>query len=259
MKKLLLLTLIVIVSIAGCIETVTPTGEGILQVKITDEANNISSLILAISEIKVHESTGEAVVNQSEGQETNETDNSGWITVVGEETIDLIQVKGVEEVLGNATLSTGLYTQVRLSISNATANIDNETHDLKIPSKSIKFVHLFEIKPNETTSLLIDFDADKSIVEAGKKYILNPVVKIVKEKPEEEPEEEPEEPEQDLEELCVNATGNVTTSLCCLSTEDFPNTCLIGPCACSPENSHEVKICDCGEGKCWNETSCVQI
>ena len=65
----------------------------------------------------------------------------------------------------------------------------------------------------------------------------------------------------DLEQACVNSGGTVRTSLCCLSTNDFPNLCLIGPCGCSPENSHEVKICDCGEGKCWdsNRQECVNF
>jgi hypothetical protein len=62
-----------------------------------------------------------------------------------------------------------------------------------------------------------------------------------------------EKPEEiDLEELCINSGGNVTTGFCCLTSDDFPDTCLIGACGCSPENSHEVKICDCGEGKCWS-------
>jgi hypothetical protein len=56
----------------------------------------------------------------------------------------------------------------------------------------------------------------------------------------------------ELEQVCINSGGTVRASLCCLSTDDFPNLCLIGPCGCSPENSHEVKICDCGEGKCWD-------
>lgn len=52
------------------------------------------------------------------------------------------------------------------------------------------------------------------------------------------------------EEACILAGGNVTTQLCCKSVGDFPNTCSIGACACSPENSHEVKVCDCGQ-YCW--------
>jgi hypothetical protein len=46
--------------------------------------------------------------------------------------------------------------------------------------------------------------------------------------------------------------------MCCLSTDDFPNLCGVGPCGCSPENSHEVVICDCGEGMCFNGKSCVE-
>jgi len=61
------------------------------------------------------------------------------------------------------------------------------------------------------------------------------------------------------EQACINSGGTVTTQLCCNSVSDFPNTCLIGACGCSPDNSHEVKVCDCGEGKCWDSeiSKCV--
>jgi hypothetical protein len=49
---------------------------------------------------------------------------------------------------------------------------------MKIPSGSIKFIHPFVIEDNKTTSLIIDFNADSSIVKAGDKYILKPVVRI---------------------------------------------------------------------------------
>jgi len=59
------------------------------------------------------------------------------------------------------------------------------------------------------------------------------------------------------EQTCVDAGGEVLTSLCCKTTSDFPNLCLVGPCGCSPTNSHEVKICDCGEEKCFDGNTCV--
>jgi hypothetical protein len=64
---------------------------------------------------------------------------------------------------------------------------------------------------------------------------------------------------QTTDELCRASGGAVTTQLCCKSASDFPNTCLIGACGCSPDNSKEVKVCDCGEGKCWDSTkqACV--
>jgi hypothetical protein len=58
------------------------------------------------------------------------------------------------------------------------------------------------------------------------------------------------------ERACLISGGTVTTSLCCKTTTDFPNTCLIGACGCSPEYSHEVKVCDCGLDKCFNGIRC---
>ena len=176
MKSVLLIGLIAIVLIAGC--TLPSFGGGTLQLKVTDQGT-ISSLVLSISEVKVHKASAtETETEQSEGQETNETDGGGWITVVGSKNVDLIQVKGVNDLLGETSLDPGKYTQIRLSISSATAIIDGVSHTLTIPSGTLKFIHPFEIENNKTTSLILDFNADSSIVKAGDKYILKPVVRI---------------------------------------------------------------------------------
>ena len=60
-------------------------------------------------------------------------------------------------------------------------------------------------------------------------------------------------------EACAASGGNVTATTCCISSGSFPNTCLIGACGCSPENSHDVQGCDCGAGKCWDGTACVAL
>jgi hypothetical protein len=248
MKELLLVGLLSIVLVtSGC---VIPGTGGILQIKITDQAERVSSLVLTISDVKVHAATNENLGQQSDGQETNETDSSGWMTVVGAKTIDLVKVKGIKELLGETTLPEGKYTQIRLSVSSATAIIDGVTQALKIPSKSIKFIHPFEIQNNATTSLIIDFDADNAVIKAGNKYILKPVVRI-------STEFEPQPKKSELEKACTDSGGTVTTMSCCKSVKEFPNACLIGACGCSLENSHEVKACDCGEGKCWNGNVCV--
>ena len=61
------------------------------------------------------------------------------------------------------------------------------------------------------------------------------------------------------EKSCINSGGIPTTASCCQTANDFPNTCLIGACGCSPDNSHQVKSCDCGEGKCFDGEKCVVI
>jgi len=57
-----------------------------------------------------------------------------------------------------------------------------------------------------------------------------------------------------VEDFCAAGGGTIKTQQCCNSVADFPDTCLVGGCGCSLENSHEIKVCDCGEGKCWNST-----
>lgn len=66
----------------------------------------------------------------------------------------------------------------------------------------------------------------------------------------------PEE-KSDAEQACIASGGQVKTSTCCQTTSDFPNSCLVGPCGCAPAYSHEVKICDCGEGKCFDGSKCA--
>jgi hypothetical protein len=58
---------------------------------------------------------------------------------------------------------------------------------------------------------------------------------------------------------CVAAGGTVTTRLCCMLTSDFPNTCVIGACGCSQGGSKVTRICNCGEGMCFDGTTCVAI
>ena len=63
--------------------------------------------------------------------------------------------------------------------------------------------------------------------------------------------------ESTLEASCKKSGGTVITASCCKMTADFPNNCfgIVGPCGCSPEHSHEIKTCDCGD-KCWDGKKC---
>jgi hypothetical protein len=58
---------------------------------------------------------------------------------------------------------------------------------------------------------------------------------------------------------CALSGGTVETASCCMSTPDFPNLCRIGPCGCSPANSHEIQVCQCGDGMCFDGTSCASF
>jgi hypothetical protein len=226
----LLISVVIVVS--GCTGP-APEGTGSLFLQITDQpALGIEKAEVTISKVQVHAaSTGE-----------NESDD-GWITVAEEpQTFDLVAIKDVKEFLGLEELAAGRYTQIRLDVDKALVTINGTAYNLTIPSETVKLVRNFEIRENQTTTLTLDFDAERSVHSTGEsgKYILSPTITVVQETPSEE------------EQACVNSGGTVTTGTCCKSVKDFPNSCLIGACGCSPQNSHTVKICDCGEGKCFD-------
>jgi hypothetical protein len=222
--------LVLVIGMSGCVTYFPSTGTGELVLEITDQPSlNIEKADVTISNVKVH--MAEA------GNE------SGWFTVVEEpQTFDLIAIKDAKEVLGESILETGIYTQIRLDVDSAKVTIDGEEHDLTIPSKTVKLVRSFEIRDGETTTLTLDFDAEKSVHQAGERYIMRPTIKVLG----------PSPGKTVKEQACEDSGGTVTTGLCCKSVGDFPNTCVVGACGCSPDNSHEVKLCDCGEGKCFD-------
>jgi len=118
-------------------------------------------------------------------------------------TVNLLElVNGVRENLGIAELETGHYTQMRLIIDSEpddTINILSQNHpyanyvidqsnppnvhELKIPSgfqTGVKIVGGFDINTDQTTELILDFDACRSVVQAGNsgKWLLKPTIKI---------------------------------------------------------------------------------
>jgi hypothetical protein len=57
---------------------------------------------------------------------------------------------------------------------------------------------------------------------------------------------------------CESTGGQVTTTFCCRSVQDFPNDCLVGACGCAPQNSHPVATCTCPPSTCFMaEHGCV--
>jgi hypothetical protein len=112
-------------------------------------------------------------------------DDGVWIPIVTEgKPFDLIKLRdtSTEALLGESSLETGLYLQIKLDVEIVDAMIDGERVEMGVtlPSGKLKMVASFEIRQNETTVVIIDFDADKSLVFTGSdKVIFAPVVKLI--------------------------------------------------------------------------------
>jgi hypothetical protein len=163
-------------------------GLGTLSTSLTDSSTDeYQAVYVTIARVEVHHDG-----------------NGSWQTVAEpNKTYNLLDlVNGVREDLGIATMDAGHYTQMRLIIgetpevgginkfsvahpyANYIINLADEVHELKVPSGTntgLKIVNGFNINENQTTELILDFDAMRSVVKAGKsgKYLLKPTIKVL--------------------------------------------------------------------------------
>ena len=121
-------------------------------------------------------------------KEQEQTGGGVWtkINIKAPATFDLLKIKGLVELFAVSQVEAGKYTQVRLIVDNVDVWLDGKkAAEVKLPSGELKLVHPFEVVAGETTVVLLDFDADKSVTVTGAgKVMVKPVIKLdVKQKP----------------------------------------------------------------------------
>ncbi len=208
--------------LGGCTSSATSSiasgNTGKIEVRVTDAPpdKEITAIKVTVDNVEIHLGIDEANQEQETEQEqengngqnqnnnqnqnqnqttttTNTTtaedpeDNSGWMDIAlsGSNTFDLLQIQGLEQVLAVGDLAAGTYTQIRFEVSKVEVTFAGEAPvTARIPSGKLKFVRPFTIVAGETTVLLFDFDAAKSVNITGKDIIFKPVIKLsVTEKP----------------------------------------------------------------------------
>ena len=178
------------------------TGTGTLALSLTDNSTEeYRAVYITIKNVEVHLGGNENSPNSWQTVDLPIDPDTG----LPKErlTVNLLElVNGVREDLGIAELKTGHYTQMRLIIdseSDDTINILSQNHphanyvidqsnptniyELKIPSgfkTGVKIVGGFDINTDQTTELILDFDACRSVVQAGNngQWLLKPTIKI---------------------------------------------------------------------------------
>ncbi|MDX1637585.1 MAG: DUF4382 domain-containing protein [Balneolaceae bacterium] len=146
---------------------------------------------LGTLEVRLHDAPAsyDAVNVYVERVEINrEESDEGWMTISEpRQTYNLLELtNGAYAVLGDTTLEAGTYNQIRLILSSDghSVVIDGQEKSMKVPSGSntgIKLNVNAEIEEDLQYTLLLDFDASRSVVKRGRgqanpEYLLKPVI-----------------------------------------------------------------------------------
>jgi|TARA_R110000782_G_scaffold251934_1_gene339585 hypothetical protein len=172
MIKMFILTALTIgLFIIGC--TKDEVNKGKMMVKMTDAPANFTQVNVEVQEIQVHYAN-------------NNNSNNGWVTLNTNTGIyNLLDLQNnVSVVIADPQdLSIGKITQMRLILGQQNTVVTTDSiYPLKLSSQDetgLKIVTPFSIVANKTISILVDFDAEQSIViEGDGSFKLKPVIKI---------------------------------------------------------------------------------
>ena len=153
--------------------TTSPAAEqGQMKVTMVDAPAGFDQVNIVVARVEVHKSGADS--------------SSSWIVLNNTAaTYNLLTLRnGASVVLGDNSLDAGHYTQIRLILgAGSNVVISGITYSLEVSSgiqTGIKLNHEFDIQSNIVYELMLDFDAQHSIVLTGTgQYKLSPVIRVV--------------------------------------------------------------------------------
>jgi len=167
------------------------SGEGTMKVSLTDNPASFNGVYVTVDKVLVHQSTD---ANGGEGIEGLE--EAGWREVAISESfidtpINLLEISDITVLLAEGPLPAGHYQQIRLVLKENTDTelcnyvvLEGEVDQIPLETPSaqqsgLKLINQFSILDGATTELIIDFDAEKSVVETENgNFILKPVLNM---------------------------------------------------------------------------------
>ena len=163
----------VAIFILGCSDSTSPeTGQGQIKITMVDSPAEYDQVNIVVTRVEVHKAGADST--------------SGWFIINDDTaTYDLLTLRnGASVVLGDTSLDAGRYTQIRLIIgTGSNIVVDGVTYPLEVPSGAqtgVKLNHSFNIGEGQLYELLLDFDAERSIILTGSgQYKLQPVIRLV--------------------------------------------------------------------------------
>jgi hypothetical protein len=156
----------------NCTDSTSPEGQGQLTITMVDSPADYDQINIAVTRVEVHIAEADS--------------NDGWFVINNDAAVyDLLTLtNGASVVLGDNYLDAGHYSQIRLIIGTGSNIVVNgNTYSLDTPGgieSGLKLNHAFDIEAGHLYELILDFDADHSIIQTGAgQYKLKPVIRVV--------------------------------------------------------------------------------
>ena len=180
MKFVKILRLFLYLSIFGatififsCSDSISPENDqGQIKITLVDGPGDFDQVNIVVTRVEVHKSGSDS--------------SSGWFVINNNvATYNLLSLRnGASAVLGNNSLDAGNYTQIRLIIgTGSNIVINGDVYSLDVPGgaeSGVKLNHAFDIETGLVYELMLDFDAEHSIIQTGSgQYKLKPVIRLV--------------------------------------------------------------------------------
>jgi hypothetical protein len=151
-----------------------PAATGAIRINLTDAPGNYLEVNVDIKQVRMHVSD-------------DSTSNDGWIDLPTNAGIyNLLDLQnGIDTTVVDSTfIPGGKVSQIRfvLGPNNSVMTTDSVIHDLKVPSgeqSGLKINVHKDIPAGQTLNVLLDFDAEKSIVKKGNgDFMMKPVIRV---------------------------------------------------------------------------------
>jgi len=162
-RALIALVVAATVAIAG-VAAYVYMYEGRIDVAVQDASGAWAHVYVTFTQVWIHEA--------------GKSEDVGWHNLtVAQSSVDLASLVNVSELLANARVGPGKYTELRLVVIAATGQmLDGTNVVFSVPSGDVKAVTPFEVRSGTTTTLTVDIDIARSIVMNGSGWTFTPVL-----------------------------------------------------------------------------------
>jgi hypothetical protein len=161
-------------------------GSSSLSIMLKDSPySDAKSLLVTFSDVSVHRS------DQADDTWTKVAFSGSATT----RTCDLKKLQDAQDILGVGSLAAGHYTQIRVTVTSATLYFENaagggacattiaaptgRSASVDVPSGEVKLNREFDVKDGAGTTMVLDFDGDRSVHDTGSgRFLMSPVISV---------------------------------------------------------------------------------